>query len=303
MTPSGGPAAIRSRATPTWTGCPRWWRRSGPAAATKSRCRPAAPRRPATSAPSWKWATGRSTPTGPAGPGRRAPRTRKTGPAGRWASSGASGSTARSERGARSGRPSDDGRHQASGFDPGTDIVGHLLRQAARGPDPRAAPRRARRPLPDRARARRAAAWRRSTSPTTSGTAAASRSRCCAPSSPRSSAPSGSSPRSGPPPTSSTRTSCRSSTRARRTALLFYVMPFVEGESLRDRLAREQQLPVDDAVRIATRGRRARSTTPTAHGVIHRDIKPENILLHDGQRARRRLRHRAGASRRPAAAA
>ena len=60
-------------------------------------------------------------------------------------------------------------------------------------------------------------------------------------------------------------------------------MPFVEGESLRDRLTRERQLPIDDAVRIAARGGRARSTTPTAHGVIHRDIKPENILLHDGQ--------------------
>ena len=60
-------------------------------------------------------------------------------------------------------------------------------------------------------------------------------------------------------------------------------MPFVEGESLRDRLTREKQLPVDDAVRIAQRSRRARSTTPTATASIHRDIKPENILLHDGQ--------------------
>ncbi len=63
--------------------------------------------------------------------------------------------------------------------------------------------------------------------------------------------------------------------------LLFYVMPFVEGESLRGRLTRERQLPVPDAVRIATE---VASALDYAHrrGVIHRDIKPENILLHDG---------------------
>jgi Tol biopolymer transport system component/tRNA A-37 threonylcarbamoyl transferase component Bud32 len=63
--------------------------------------------------------------------------------------------------------------------------------------------------------------------------------------------------------------------------LLFYVMPFVEGETLRDRLLRETQLPIDDAVRIA---REVASAVDYAHrhGVIHRDIKPENILLHDG---------------------
>jgi len=62
---------------------------------------------------------------------------------------------------------------------------------------------------------------------------------------------------------------------------VFYVMPFVEGESLRDRLTREKQLPVDDAVRIA---REVAGALDYAHrhGVIHRDIKPENILLHDG---------------------
>jgi serine/threonine-protein kinase len=63
--------------------------------------------------------------------------------------------------------------------------------------------------------------------------------------------------------------------------LLFYVMPFVDGESLRDRLARERQLPVDDAVRIAaTLG----SALHHAHeqGVIHRDLKPENVLLQNG---------------------
>ncbi len=63
---------------------------------------------------------------------------------------------------------------------------------------------------------------------------------------------------------------------------VFYVMPFVEGESLRDRLDREKQLPVADAVRIATE---VAAALDYAHrkGIIHRDIKPENILLHDGQ--------------------
>ena len=63
--------------------------------------------------------------------------------------------------------------------------------------------------------------------------------------------------------------------------LLFYVMPFVEGISLRDRLTREKQLPVADAVRIATEVAAALDYAHR-HGVIHRDIKPENILLHDG---------------------
>src|SRR5215213_6395992 len=64
--------------------------------------------------------------------------------------------------------------------------------------------------------------------------------------------------------------------------LLYYVMPFVEGESLRARLDRERQLPVDEAVRIAMA---VASALDYAHrkGVIHRDLKPENILLHDGQ--------------------
>ncbi len=63
---------------------------------------------------------------------------------------------------------------------------------------------------------------------------------------------------------------------------LYYVMPFVEGESLRERLTRERQLPVADAVRIAGE---VASALDYAHrqGVIHRDIKPENILLHDGR--------------------
>src|SRR5688500_8076490 len=62
----------------------------------------------------------------------------------------------------------------------------------------------------------------------------------------------------------------------------YYVMPFVEGESLRDRLNREKQLPIGDAVRIATEVAYALDYAHR-HGVIHRDIKPENILLHDGQ--------------------
>jgi serine/threonine-protein kinase len=64
--------------------------------------------------------------------------------------------------------------------------------------------------------------------------------------------------------------------------VVFYVMPYVEGESLRARLRREKQLPVDDAVRIA---REVADALDYAHrhGVIHRDIKPENILLHDGR--------------------
>jgi serine/threonine-protein kinase len=62
---------------------------------------------------------------------------------------------------------------------------------------------------------------------------------------------------------------------------VYYVMPYIEGESLRDRLDRDTQLPVDEAVRIA---REVADALDYAHrqGVIHRDIKPENIMLHDG---------------------
>jgi eukaryotic-like serine/threonine-protein kinase len=65
------------------------------------------------------------------------------------------------------------------------------------------------------------------------------------------------------------------------SAFLYYVMPFVEGESLRQRLEREGPLPIDVAQRIA---REMLSALDYAHrhGVVHRDIKPENILLHDG---------------------
>ena len=65
------------------------------------------------------------------------------------------------------------------------------------------------------------------------------------------------------------------------SGLLYYVMPFVEGESLRDRLNREQQLPLHDALQIV---REAAEALAYAHerGIIHRDIKPENILLQQG---------------------
>jgi serine/threonine-protein kinase len=62
---------------------------------------------------------------------------------------------------------------------------------------------------------------------------------------------------------------------------LYYVMPYVEGESLRARLEREKQLPIDDAVRIASELAGALGYAH-ARGVIHRDIKPENILLQGG---------------------
>jgi serine/threonine-protein kinase len=62
----------------------------------------------------------------------------------------------------------------------------------------------------------------------------------------------------------------------------YYVMPFIEGESLRDRITREKQLSIADSVRIATEVASALDYAHR-HGVIHRDIKPENILLHDGQ--------------------
>ena len=62
---------------------------------------------------------------------------------------------------------------------------------------------------------------------------------------------------------------------------LYYVMPYVEGESLRERLEREKQLPLDEALRIT---REVADALQYAHGrgVIHRDIKPENILLEGG---------------------
>ncbi len=64
--------------------------------------------------------------------------------------------------------------------------------------------------------------------------------------------------------------------------LLFYVMPYVEGETLRARLVRERQLGVDEAVRIAIAIANALDYAHR-HNVIHRDLKPENILMHEGQ--------------------
>ena len=64
--------------------------------------------------------------------------------------------------------------------------------------------------------------------------------------------------------------------------LLFYVMPYVEGESLRGRLDREKQLPVDEAIRISCAVASALDYAHR-HNVVHRDLKPENILLLDGQ--------------------
>jgi WD40 repeat protein len=63
---------------------------------------------------------------------------------------------------------------------------------------------------------------------------------------------------------------------------LFYVMPYIEGETLRDKLERETQLGLEEALRIATE---VADALDYAHrqGIIHRDIKPENILLHDGR--------------------
>jgi tRNA A-37 threonylcarbamoyl transferase component Bud32/WD40 repeat protein len=63
---------------------------------------------------------------------------------------------------------------------------------------------------------------------------------------------------------------------------LYYVMPYIEGETLRTKLDREKQLGIDEAVKITTEVADALDYAHR-HGVIHRDIKPENILLHDGR--------------------
>ena len=64
--------------------------------------------------------------------------------------------------------------------------------------------------------------------------------------------------------------------------LLYYVMPYVEGESLRERLDRQQQLPIDEAIHHA---RAIASALDYAHrqNVVHRDIKPENVMLYEGE--------------------
>ena len=64
--------------------------------------------------------------------------------------------------------------------------------------------------------------------------------------------------------------------------LLYYVMPFIPGESLRQRLDREPQLPLEDAVRIA-RGVAAALDYAHRQQIVHRDIKPENVMLHEGE--------------------
>ena len=63
--------------------------------------------------------------------------------------------------------------------------------------------------------------------------------------------------------------------------LLWYVMPFVEGETLRSRLARERRLPVDDALRLVREMADALDYAHR-HGIVHRDVKPENVLLQSG---------------------
>jgi Tol biopolymer transport system component len=65
-------------------------------------------------------------------------------------------------------------------------------------------------------------------------------------------------------------------------SFLFYVMPYIDGETLRDRLDREKQLPVDEAIGIATAVANALQTAHAA-GVVHRDIKPANILMSQGE--------------------
>src|SRR5512141_419162 len=64
--------------------------------------------------------------------------------------------------------------------------------------------------------------------------------------------------------------------------LLYYVMPYVEGESLRERLDREQQLPIEEAIH---HGRSIASALDYAHrqNIVHRDIKPENVMLYEGE--------------------
>jgi tetratricopeptide (TPR) repeat protein len=67
----------------------------------------------------------------------------------------------------------------------------------------------------------------------------------------------------------------------RANGTLYYTMPYVEGETLRQRLAREKQLPVEDMVKIVTQVGDAVSYAHS-HGVVHRDLKPENIMFSEG---------------------
>ena len=65
-------------------------------------------------------------------------------------------------------------------------------------------------------------------------------------------------------------------------SFLYYVMPYVEGESLRDKLNRDKQLAMDESIEI-TEAVASALDYAHRHKIIHRDIKPENILLQDGQ--------------------
>src|SRR6185503_17692859 len=64
--------------------------------------------------------------------------------------------------------------------------------------------------------------------------------------------------------------------------VLFYVMPHIEGETLRDRINREKRVPAADAVRL-TRTLAAALDFAHRHGVVHRNIKPENVMLFEGE--------------------
>jgi eukaryotic-like serine/threonine-protein kinase len=64
---------------------------------------------------------------------------------------------------------------------------------------------------------------------------------------------------------------------------LYYVMPYVEGESLRERLDREQLLPVDEAIRHHARAIASALDYAHRQQIVHRDIKPENVMLHEGE--------------------
>ncbi len=68
----------------------------------------------------------------------------------------------------------------------------------------------------------------------------------------------------------------------RADSFLYYVMPYVEGESLRDKLNREKQLAIEESIEI-TKAVASALDYAHRHEVIHRDIKPENILVHDGE--------------------
>jgi len=63
---------------------------------------------------------------------------------------------------------------------------------------------------------------------------------------------------------------------------LYYVMPFIDGESLRQRLQRERKLPLEDAIHL-TRAVASALDYAHRHQIVHRDIKPENVMLHDGE--------------------